>query len=132
MGFAPMFFRLNPGYTEININGQCKLSLNGSVTAVCVCVSRAGFWETLTYGLLGMYKSDWTTTGGFDIQKYTTKWGGEDWGAVDRYVYVLCFALLYTAPCRVVTNGIELFRTRYPGLAHYFHTRTGMWDQTKH
>ena len=49
-----------------------------------VAVDIAGFWETLTYGLLGMYKSDWTTTGGFDVQKYTTKWGGEDWGAVDR------------------------------------------------
>ena len=63
MGFAPMFFRLNEGHTEM---------------------SREGFWETLTYGLLGMYKSDWVMTGGFDTQKYTTKWGGEDWDAVDK------------------------------------------------
>jgi hypothetical protein len=94
MGFAPMFFRLNKGYTEINING---------------------FWETLTYGLLGMYKSDWVRTEGFDTQKYTTKWGGEDWDAVDR----------------VVSVGLELFRIRYPGLVHYFHTRTGMWEHNK-
>ena len=63
MGFAPMFFRLNEGHTE---------------------ASMSGFWETLTYGLLGMYKSDWASTGGFDTQKYTTKWGGEDWDAVDK------------------------------------------------
>ena len=30
--------------------------------------------------------------------------------------------------CRVVTHGIELFRVRYPGLAHYFHTKKRMWD----
>ena len=63
MGFAPMFFRLSEGHTEM---------------------SRVGFWETLTYGLLGMYKSDWIATGGFDTQKYTTQWGGEDWDAVDK------------------------------------------------
>ena len=63
MGFSPMFFRLNEGCTEM---------------------TWAGFWETLTYGLLGMYKSDWDTSGGFNIDKYTTKWGGEDWDAVDR------------------------------------------------
>ena len=63
MGFAPMFFRLNEGCTEM---------------------TWAGFWETLTYGLLGMYKSDWDTSRGFNIDKYTTKWGGEDWDAVDR------------------------------------------------
>ena len=63
MGFAPMFYRLNEGRSEVN---------------------RAGWWETLTYGLLGMYKSDWTETGGFDTQKYTIKWGGEDWDAVDK------------------------------------------------
>jgi hypothetical protein len=90
MGFAPMFFRLNEGRTEASI---------------------AGFWETLTYGLLGMYKSDWTTTGGFDVQKYTTKWGGEDWDAVDR----------------LRSKGLELFRLGYPGLVHYYHTRAGMW-----
>ena len=88
MGFAPMFFRLNQGYTEININGQslCLLVISSRFKVSCLLdkVYYAGFWEILTYGLLGMYKSDWTTTGGFDVQKYTTKWGGEDWDAVDR------------------------------------------------
>ena len=32
---------------------------------------------------------------------------------------------------RVVSKGIELFRFRYPGLVHYFHTRTGMWEHKK-
>ena len=49
-----------------------------------MCLVAAGFWEKLTYGLLGMYKTDWTATGGFDTSKYTTKWGGEDWDAVDK------------------------------------------------
>lgn len=90
MGFAPMFFRLRPGYTEINING---------------------FWETLTYGLFGMFKSDWTAFGGFDTQKYKFKWGGEDWDLLDK----------------AIAYGYELFRIRYPGLMHYHHTKAGMW-----
>jgi len=49
---------------------------------VLICI--AGFWETLTYGLFGMYKSDWTTFGGFNTQRYTVRWGGEDWDLVDK------------------------------------------------
>ena len=45
----------------------------------------AGFWETLTYGLFGMYKSDWKVFGGFNTRKYTHKWGGEDWDLVDKW-----------------------------------------------
>ncbi|KAL5467149.1 hypothetical protein EMCRGX_G031341 [Ephydatia muelleri] len=90
MGFSPMFFRLHPGFTEINING---------------------FWELMTYGVFGMYKSDWSKFGGFDLKKYTTKWGGEDWDIVDK----------------VISNGYEIFRIRYPGLVHYYHSRAGMW-----
>ena len=52
------------------------------------------------------------------------------WTGMCMYSVSLYCILLHVY--RVVTNGIELFRTRYPGLAHYFHTRTGMWDQTKH
>lgn len=63
MACAPYFFRLNKGYTEINING---------------------FWEVYTYGLISMFKSDWIETGGFDLEQYTTNWGGEDWDMVDR------------------------------------------------
>lgn len=40
----------------------------------------------MTYGIFGMYKSDWNKFGGFDLQKYTTKWGGEDWDIVDKWV----------------------------------------------
>ena len=65
MAYTPMFFRLSLGYTEVNYNG---------------------FWETLTYGLFALYKSDWTKFGGFNTVKYTTKWGEEDWDILDRYV----------------------------------------------
>ena len=44
-----------------------------------------GFWETLTYGIFALYKSDWTVVGGFNVEKYT-KWGGEDWDILDRLV----------------------------------------------
>ena len=85
MGFAPMFFRLNQGYTEININGQPLHYSRSSISAYYqLMLMTAGFWETLTYGLLGLYKSDWTASGGFDTLRYTTKWGGEDWDAVDK------------------------------------------------
>ena len=78
-----------------------------------------------------MYKSDWVTTRGFDTQKYTTKWGGEDWDAVDR-------CACSSAECSVVVTlslpflrirgqGLELFRLGYPGLVHYFHSKSGMW-----
>lgn len=63
MAFTPMFFRLNKGHTEINCNG---------------------YWEKATYGLFSMYKSDWLKSGGFDTERFTTKWGGEDWDALDR------------------------------------------------
>ena len=75
----------------------------GMCVCVCVCVfkfvltvecgitmtlriipSSSGFWETLTYGLFGMFKSDWTAFGGFDTQKYKFKWGGEDWDLLDK------------------------------------------------
>eukprot|EP00731_Ephydatia_muelleri_P026579 Em0018g679a len=94
MGYAPQFFRLDPGFTEINING---------------------FWEYNTYGIFALYKSDWTVVGGFDVVKYTTKWGGEDWELLDR----------------TVAKGIEMYRLRHPGLMHYFHTRSGLWDNAK-
>ena len=64
MACTPFFFRLNKGYTEINFNG---------------------FWETLTYGLFSMFKSDWKSFGGFDLVHYKDKWGGEDWDILDRY-----------------------------------------------
>ena len=33
-----------------------------------------------------MYKVDWIRTGGFDVEKFTTRWGGEDWALLDRYI----------------------------------------------
>eukprot|EP00731_Ephydatia_muelleri_P026581 Em0018g681a len=93
MGYAPMFFRLGPGYTETNVNG---------------------FWETLTYGVYGLYKSDWTVIGGFNTKLFT-KWGGEDWEVLDR----------------TVAKGYEVFRIRPPGLVHYYHTRDGLWNTAK-
>lgn len=64
MACTPMFFKLNKGYTEINYNGA---------------------WRIYTYGIFSMYKSDWTKAGGFDIVRFTTKWGDEDWNVLDRY-----------------------------------------------
>ena len=31
-----------------------------------------------------MYKSDWIKVGGFNTEKFTTKWGGEDVDLADR------------------------------------------------
>ena len=94
MAYTPMFYRLEPGYTELN---------------------PVGSWETWTYGLFGMYKSDWLEHGGFNTQKYTTKWGGEDVDVLDR----------------ALAKGYEAFRTRPPGLMHYYHSYDGMWDSRK-
>lgn len=94
MAFTPMFFKLSAGYTEINING---------------------YWEDETYGLFGMYKSDWSKVSGFDTKTYKTRWGGEDWDLLDR----------------TLSMGIEVFRIRLPGLFHYYHTKSGMWGLAK-
>ena len=60
------------------------------------CAWCLGKWEILTYGLFGMYKSDWLEHGGFNVQRYTNKWGGEDWDVLDRYVSCpLCSLFLY-------------------------------------
>ena len=66
MACAPFFFRLNKGYTEINMV--------------------SGIWEIFTYGLFALYKSDWIKVDGFDVMQYNTTWGGEDADLLDRYV----------------------------------------------
>ena len=65
MACAPFFFRLNKGYTEINMVN--------------------GLWEIFTYGLFALYKSDWIEVDGFDVMQYNTTWGGEDADLLDRY-----------------------------------------------
>ena len=47
------------------------------------CISRSGFWEFNTYGVYGLYKSDWKVIGGFNTKLFT-KWGGEDWDVLDK------------------------------------------------
>ena len=43
-----------------------------------------GMWEEFTYGLFGLYREDWNSFGGFSIEKYKFKWGGEDWDLLDK------------------------------------------------
>ena len=65
MACAPFFFRLNKGYTEINMI--------------------SGIWEIFTFGLFALYKSDWIEVDGFDLMQYNTTWGREDADLLDRY-----------------------------------------------
>lgn len=71
----------------------------------------SGIWEIFTYGLFALYKSDWIEVDGFDVMQYNTTWGGEDADLLDR----------------TLERGYEVFRVRYPGLVHYYHTKAGMW-----
>ncbi|XP_068759549.1 beta-1,4-N-acetylgalactosaminyltransferase 3-like [Montipora capricornis] len=71
-----------------------------------------GFWEQHGYGILSVFKADWNTFGGINVEEYTTKWGGEDWDLVDR----------------ILSAGLEIERLKQPGLFHYYHSRTGMWQ----
>ncbi len=64
---------------------KCKFSSSEMVHYI-----QTGSWEIETYGLFGMYKSDWMTIGGFDVEKYTNKWGGEDWDILDKLVGAEC------------------------------------------
>ncbi|XP_001626215.2 beta-1,4-N-acetylgalactosaminyltransferase 3 [Nematostella vectensis] len=72
-----------------------------------------GYWETLGFGIVAMYKSDWDRTGGFkfdDSNKH--KWGGEDYELVDS----------------VVEAGLGFERVGCPYIYHYMHIREGMWE----
>lgn len=73
MACAPFFFRLNKGYTEINMI--------------------SGIWEIFTFGLFALYKSDWIEVDGFDLMQYNTTWGGEDADLLDRYDISLSLSL---------------------------------------
>ena len=41
-----------------------------------------------------MYKADWLTFGGFDTEKYTFSWGGEDWDILDKLVQTTTIKIL--------------------------------------
>ena len=94
MGYAPMFFRLGPGYTEINVNGVLQKKLLCSI--MFDVLAWTGFWEVLTYGVLALFKSDWSTVGGFNERRFADKWGGEDWDVIDRSVPLLVSLVLFT------------------------------------
>ena len=47
-----------------------------------------------------------------NVKDFSTKWGGEDWDLVDR----------------VLSSQLEIKRLKQPGLFHYYHSRTGMWQ----
>lgn len=71
-----------------------------------------GFWQEDGFGILSIFKRDWNTFGGMNVKDFSTKWGGEDWDLVDR----------------VLSSQLEIERLKQPGLFHYYHSRTGMWQ----
>ena len=52
---------------------------------------------------------------GMDVEKYKTKWGGEDWDLLDRILQV----------------GLEAERIKIPGFYHFYHTKKDMWNNGK-
>ena len=69
----------------------------------------AGVWRAYGYGMIGMYKSDWDSAGGFPRDKKT--WGEEDLELVDQ----------------LFSQGIEFERMRTTHIYHYHHSKKGLW-----
>ena len=72
-------------------------------------------WTDVGFGMISLYKSDWTRIGGMNETKFGEKWGGEDWEFTQR----------------VLNNQIEIIHHRISGYFHLFHDTRGSWDGTK-
>ncbi|XP_031568993.1 beta-1,4-N-acetylgalactosaminyltransferase 3-like [Actinia tenebrosa] len=70
-----------------------------------------GQWDTPGYGLLSIFKQDWDSFGGEDVEKFRYRWGGEDWDLLDR----------------VLNSRIETERFKWQKLFHFPHAKKGAW-----
>ena len=92
--FYPVVFKqYNPRYTRARNLKSGKASIN----------RKNGHWFYYSYGMLCIYKSDYTAVGGLDIQI-------EGWGLED--------VLLYEA---VLKAQLEVLKVPDPGLTHRWH-----------
>ena len=70
-----------------------------------------GYWEVMSYSLVGMYKSDWMKVGGMNGVDFQDKLSGEDWRCIDK----------------ILENGINLNRIKERNFYHHFHSEV-LWD----
>ena len=65
-----------------------------------------GHWAVYSYGMVCIYKSDYTAAGGFD--KSIVGWGGEDVSFLSR----------------IIEHKLEVLRAPDPSLSHRYHDKT--------